>query len=327
MSKMKETHSDIAAALAAIPDPAPYFRKLIGVGDAKSGEKKAQDYCAANAETVVGAERRRLQAEIASLKERGGHQKDAIEKQRKLLDKTDRTITEYDKRMKEEPDAERRDVRKYLDYALACVCAVLGCTSVSASMAAMYTLVTSAGILAIVENPNLAWPFCVPLGLGAIALEFFKRTLKTRHAKRVYARIVYGVCGALMAAWIILAAKIFGGMAGQDFDPAMLLEGSGEDPLMSVYTTVQLFLEFFIGCTLFMTAGDVIGKHSRTREADNPDYLNGEILLKRLEADYAVTEAALIEKETRLHAIDCAVALYVEKAMADYRRLRAQLTD
>ena len=59
---------------------------------------------------------------------------------------------------------------------------MLGCISLTASMLAMYTLVTSAGIVAIIENPNLAWPFCVPLGLGAIALEFFKRTLKTHGA-------------------------------------------------------------------------------------------------------------------------------------------------
>lgn len=326
MSKTTSHHDDITAMLAAQGDSTSHFKKLMMSKDQKKAEKSAQEHLENKAEAAIGEEHSGLKDEIVDLEKTDKRQEEDIAKLRKQLGKTDATITEHDKRAQEIPDEQQRDIRKWLDYALAAICFAGGGISLTASVLAMYTLVISAGIIAIIDNPSLAWPFCVPLSLGAIALDFFKRTLKTHGAKRLYAKIIYAACALLMMAWIILAAKVFGSMADQGFDPAMLLEGSGGDPLMSIYTTVQLFLEFFIGCALFMTAGDLIGKHSKTREVPNEDHINLEKRIKALKAEHQKTKKLLRDKRARLSAIDPAVKLYIGEHMADYDKLRAQFS-
>ncbi|MCH2038151.1 MAG: hypothetical protein MK137_06130 [Rickettsiales bacterium] len=326
MRKNISHHDEIMAMLLAQGDSTAHFKKLMMSNDQKKAEKSALEHSANKAEAAIGEVRNSIKDESADLEKTDKRHERRITKLISRLDKTDDTVTEYDKRAREIPDEQQRDIRKMLDYGLAITCFVLGCISLTASMLAMNILVRSAGIIAIIENPSLAWPFCVPLGLGAIALEFFKRTLTTHGAKRLYAKTIYAACAILMMAWIILAAKVFGSMADQGFDPAMLLEGSGDDPLMSLMTTVQLFLEFFIGCALFMTAGDLIGKHSKTREVPNEDYINLKKRIKELEVEHQKIKKDLRDKRARLSAIDPAVKLYIGEQMADYEKLRAQFT-
>ena len=93
---------------------------------------------------------------------------------------------------------------------------------------------------------------------------------------------------------------------------------------MSIYTTIQLFLEFFIGCALFMTAGDLVGKYSKSSEILNEDYLNRQNYIKKLEAETQITKKSLLSKKARLLAIDQALKLYISDQIAVYHQLCAQ---
>lgn len=327
MSKKQNEKDDIDTRFEKIPESTGYFRKLFSINDSQEAKNMALEYCHMQTTRVIGDEVIALNANIKESKEKCKQLKDAIIKQRNLLKNTNRTVTQNAKRVEECPDERKRDIRKYLDYFLATGCFLCGLVSISASVMAMYTLVLSAGIIAIIENPNLAWPFCVPLGLGAVALEFFKRTLKTNRAKYCYAVTIYGVCAALMAVWIVLAAKEFGSAANQGFDPNALLNPSDDANQTSIYSIVQLFLEFFIGCTLFTTASDLIAKHSLTREIENEDFLYYQAELTKMEADYKIHHDLLIEQEARLRKIENAVGLYTNEQMLNFQRIRAQMMD
>lgn len=318
MSKFKTNTKDATAALCQMPSFHPFYSHSLNIKDKKEAERHTREYITAKAEQAVSGERNIIKSEIIDLKGRDKEEQKKIDKERKLLNKQDTTIQKS-----EETSLMPISLRQWLDYILAFICFICGGVSITASMMAMYTLVLSAGIMAIIENPDLAWPFCVPLGLGAIALEFFKRTLRTSQGKRLYAKIIYSMCAILMIAWIILASKVFGSMADQSFDVAVLLEGSGSDPLMSIYTTVQLFLEFFIGCALFMTAGDLIAKYTRMQEIEDENVINQKKRLDTLVAENQQTKKELRDKEARLQEIECAVKIYINEQMMIYKSYRS----
>jgi hypothetical protein len=323
MSKLKNNNPNATAALSQMPSLHQFYSHSFNIKDQKEAEKHIKEHITAKAEQAVGGERNNVKSEIIDLKSRDKEEQKKIDKERKLLNKQDTTTQKP-----EEASLMPSSLRQWLDYFLAFICFICGGVSITASMMAMYTLVTSAGIMAIIENPDLAWPFCIPLGLGAIALEFFKRTLRTSQGKRLYAKIIYGMCAILMIAWIVLASKVFGSMADQGFDVTALLEGSGSDPLMSLYTTVQLFLEFFIGCALFMTAGDLIAKHTKMHEIEDENVINQKKRLDALVSENHKTKKELREQEARLHEIDSAMKIYINEQIMIYKSYRsAQMGD
>ncbi len=332
MSKTKDKQTIKVRLHAAAGGITTYFRKTVLMQNQAKAEKMAEDYVAAVTESVVGEERNCLTLNLAETREQAASLKKSIIDDRKLVAKTNKTIRVKDQQIKDTPDEKERDLRKIIDLTLGVGCIIFGLAAICISMTTMFTVVMSSGNPVFLENEMLAWAMSSVLGLGALAFEFFKRYLVTDRSKRLYGISMYIVTACLLITWIIMFAILFGSTADQGIDIGDLLGGgatsdSSSDPWMTAFTVIQLLAEFFIGCTFFMTGGDLFTKYSPTRTMDNPVYLDAKKRLETMEVEHKDFSEAMHADEARVSAINSAVSLFTKEQLANYHQLRAQLVD
>lgn len=330
MSKTKEKNRWKDGLNSSAADIGSYHRKMVLMDNQTKAEKLAEEYVKDVADSVVGEERKALALDLAETKEKAASLKKSITDERKLLAKTNKTIRVKDQQIKDTPDEKERDLRKIIDLVIGIFCFIFAFAAIGISMSTMFTVVMSSGNPVFLENQPLAWAMSSVLGLGALAFEFFKRYLVTDKTKRLYGMSMYIITALLLVTWIVMFAILFGSAADQGIDIGDLLGSSaagnsGNDPWMTAFTVIQLLAEFFIGCTFFMSGGDLFAKYSPTRTMDDPTYLDAQKRLDVMERDYAVFTKAMHENDARLSAIDSAVSLFTKNQMANYHQLRAQL--
>lgn len=313
-----------------LSDIAAFARKLLSIPDQKKAEKQIEEYVREKAQAVTFEEREQLEQDIKDSKEKVAPLKASIAEQRKLVRNTDKTVLVRDQQAIDDPDKKQRWWRKFLDVLLAIICFLLACVALGISMSTMFTVVMSSGNPVFLEKESLAWAMSSILALGALAFEFFKRYLVSDKAKRRYGIGMYGVCVILLLIWIVMFAIIFGSIADQGISTEDLLDvealtSSGQDPWMTAFTVVQLLVEFFIGCSFFLTSGSILSKYSPTRRIENPIYIDAKAQLDKMEAEFETLRKDLTQKEARLGALKAAVSLFIKERTAEYAQSRARM--
>lgn len=323
----KTDNQTVRTLLKLIPDAMDHFRKLIMQKDQKKSEQAAREYCTASFHITYGEETSRLKSEITEEEQRCVQLKKTTTAQEQLIAKTDRMIRVEDKIRKEIPDDRERDIRKWLDIGLGVICLIAALFVLGMGASNVFSIIMASGTPIFLERPELAWMLSGLLPLGAFALEFFKRHLRSDQAKQIYTTIVFGLTAILLLTWVVLFALVFGSPGDSIIDIDSLMKPSEGNNLSTAFTMVQLLAELFVGAALFTTAGDLFAKYSPTKLIQNPDHVEATQLLAKMKKEHETAVNSLIKKKARLETLNHGLTLYLSEQMANYQRLRAQMTD
>lgn len=326
MNKEKDDQA-VRALLKHAPDAADHFRKLIMQKDQKKAEQAAREYCTASFHVTYGEEISRLKAEVTEEDKTSPQRRKTIAAQEQRVAKTDSMIRVEDKIRKEIPDDHERDIRKWLDIGLGTICLIAAFFVLGMGASNVFSIIMASGTPIFLERPKLAWMLSGLLPLGAFALEFFKRHLRSDQAKQIYTTIVFGNTALLLLTWVVLFALVFGSPGDVIIDIGSLMKPSEGFNLATIFTMVQLLAELFVGAALFTTAGDLFAKHSPTKLIQNPDHVEATKLLEKMKKEQETAVNIQIKKKARLDVLGHGLTLYLSEQMANYDRLRAQLTD
>lgn len=213
-------------------------------------------------------------------------------------------------------DWDRFDLAMFVFIVLMLILAiVMGAANVYANLMA-------SGEPVFIEQPWLAVSLSMLVPAGSTALKLVSNYFDNFAAKRRYALGVYGLTAVVLAAWTIVFAMNFQGIAG-GIDWESFMEPSGKGPLL---VWLQLFAEILVAGALFLAAEDLYSKYSPHSYTENPAYLN----VKKALAVHLITHEKLRDERSRIHAriieLENARASFVHEQVVDYHALRARFT-
>ena len=317
--------SQVQTIIKQLGTPMDMLMPLAKATHSKKTITRITEYCKAQITMVLGDIRAEKQAELKEIQSRRKHHAVKIAQQQKRVDHTDTMIAKRDVVKQDCPDMRERGLRKSLDYGLGAFCFCMAIAVLCIGAGNVYAIIMASGTPVFLEEPALARSLSAILPIGAFALEFFKRHLISDTAKRRYTKGVYILCALLLITWIILFAIVFGAASDQSIDLDAMMNGESEaDPLGRAFTVIQLLAELFVGAALFMTGGDLFGKHMHSIQIANPDYTRAKALLDSMKADDSKEAKLEQQAQSWVNAIENGEQLYIADQIATYEQLRAQ---